>query len=125
MDKNNFSLKNSPGQLVKGNTEEIPATTAFAEVFDINGNSLGNIKQIIGNHSSEIEFALFQFKDSLGLGKKSYLIPWDIFKNHASGSTFVLDKNLDFIRNAPSFHINDWPDHINEHLQTVSEYWHQ
>jgi hypothetical protein len=103
----------------------IPITSTSLNVFDAIGNNLGEIKQILGDHSKDIDFAIFQFREDLGLGKKSYVIPWNIFQNHSSGAFLVLDKDFNFIRNAPSFHSNNWPDQINEYLKDVRRYWQE
>jgi hypothetical protein len=95
--------------------------TIYKEVKDINGNVIGNVKNLIRNDLGET--AAFFFKDTLGLGKKCYLIPYDNFEKAADSEDLLVTTDFNHLRNAPSFNENDWPDNIYDYLKNTLAYW--
>jgi len=108
---------------IENDSEFAPATTSntYREVLDKNANIIGTVKQIIKNHREKV--AVFSFKESLGLGKKYYLIPTKSFSTDLNTNRFILDFDFDFIRNAPAFSENDWPDDIDSYIEKKLNYW--
>jgi hypothetical protein len=100
---------------------EPSAIPVFKEVKNPSGHVIGTVKRLIRNDLGEV--AVFFFKDALGLGKKCYLIPSENFIEDQSTKQLIIKKDLNHLRNAPSFNDNEWPENIFEYLKVNLEYW--
>jgi hypothetical protein len=106
---------------IKHRSEVVTDTTAtnlYKEVLDKNDKTIGAVKKIIKK-----EIAVFSFNESLGLGKKYYLIPIKSFGDDLKTHKLILDFDFDYIRNAPSFNENNWPEDIGSYIEKNLNYW--
>jgi sporulation protein YlmC with PRC-barrel domain len=93
-----------PWHLMKG------STFIGADVENLQGQSLGDIKDIvIDRGSGRIAYAVVSFGGFLGLGEKLFAVPWGAFSQKADKDTFVLAVDKERLKNAPGFDANNWP----------------
>ena len=93
------------------------------KVENTQGEDLGDIKDIMVNlQNGSIEYVVLSYGGILGIGSKYYAIPFSSLKLNPSRQIFILDKDLEQIKNAPGFDKDHWPE-TNSHYNDVNTYW--
>ena len=79
-------------------------------VVDRNGNSLGEIKEIMVDvPTGRVAYAVLSFGGFLGMGDKYFAIPWNAFHFNLSEKHAVLNVDKKLLENAPGFDKDHWP----------------
>jgi sporulation protein YlmC with PRC-barrel domain len=94
------------------------------EVESPTGYSLGVVKDIMINMQTGCtEYVVLEFGGFLGIGSKYFAIPFQSFTLDAGRHVFILDRDREYLINAPGFDKGHWPMSNSEHFTTVDNYW--
>ena len=85
-----------------------------ADVENAQGESLGDIKDVVFNARGQIEYAVLAFGGFLKMGEKYFALPWAALKpaagqKPAERDHYVLNMDKERLKNAPGFDKNNWP----------------
>jgi len=85
-----------------------------ADVENTQGESLGDIKDVVFNSRGQIEYAVLAFGGFLKMGEKYFAVPWAALKpaagqKPADRDHYVLSMDKERLKNAPGFDKNNWP----------------
>ena len=85
-----------------------------ADVENAQGESLGDIKDVVFNSRGQIEYAVLAFGGFLRMGEKYFAVPWAALKpaagqKPADRDHYVLSMDKERLKNAPGFDKNNWP----------------
>ena len=85
-----------------------------ADVENAQGESLGDIKDVVFNSRGQIEYAVLAFGGFLKMGEKYFAVPWAALKpaagqKPADRDHYVLNMDKERLKNAPGFDKNNWP----------------
>jgi sporulation protein YlmC with PRC-barrel domain len=103
-------------------------------VYNPKDERLGKIEDLVLDPASgKIRYAVLSFGGVLGIGDKYFALPWKCVSFVAKGQTSagtqkeshcVLDVDKDFLKNAPGFDKDHWPDFADATWrQKVDEYY--
>src|SRR5665213_4459357 len=88
-----------PGPEVMG-----ASTLAGDAVVDRNGDSLGEIKEIMVDvPTGRVAYAVLSFGGFLGLADKLFAVPWSALTLDTDNKQFILDVDKDRLNDAPGF----------------------
>ena len=80
------------------------------DVYNNNGEELGDVKEIMLNMSNgKVEYAVVSFGGFLGMGEKLFAVPWNALKLDTENKRFVLNVDKKLLENAPGFNKDHWP----------------
>jgi sporulation protein YlmC with PRC-barrel domain len=81
------------------------------DVHNLAGENLGSIKEIMLDISSgRIAYAVMSFSTYLGFSEKLFAVPWNALTLDTIEKRFVLNVDLERIKDAPGFDKGHWPD---------------
>lgn len=84
------------------------------DVFSLEGESLGDIKEImLDMRTGKVAYAVMSFGGFLGMGDKLFAVPWAILTLDTVNKHFVLNIDKEHFTNAPGFEKDAWPDMVN------------
>lgn len=89
------------------------------------GEELGKIEDLMVNiRQGTIEYAVVEFGSFLGIGGKLFAIPFRELRLDAEKELFILNRDKDYLKEAPGFDKTHWPD-TNEHgyFENVNMYY--
>ncbi|MDO9599212.1 MAG: PRC-barrel domain-containing protein [Azoarcus sp.] len=85
------------------------------DVYNSNGDDLGDIKEImLDMRSGRVGYAVLSFGGFLGMGEKLFAVPWDALTLDTMNKRFVLNVDPDRLKDAPGFDKDQWPDMANQ-----------
>jgi sporulation protein YlmC with PRC-barrel domain len=85
--------------------------------------NIGKIKDIMLDITTgKIEYVVLEFGGFLELNEKLFAIPFSALKLDLKRQLFVLDIEKEFLKKAPGFERDHWPE-TNEHYTDVTIYW--
>lgn len=126
-----FELDNTTGRNHEGANANTPVRVLTAssiigdDVENLNGDTLGSIKDIMINlYEGSIEYVIVQSGGFLGIGDKLFAIPYEALDLNPEKKVFILDRDEDYIKNAPGFDQDHWPE-TNNHYDDINSYWAQ
>ena len=94
-----------PGPEVMG-----ASTLAGDSVVDRNGESLGEIKEIMVDvPTGRVAYAVLSFGGFLGMGDKLFAVPWSALILDTDHKQFILDVDKERLKDAPGFDKDHWP----------------
>ncbi len=95
------------------------------DVYNHNGEDLGNVKEIMLNMTSgKVEYAVMSFGGFLGMGEKLFAVPWNALKLDTVNKRFVLNVDKDRLEHAPGFDKDHWPNMADqEWADTIHTYY--
>ncbi|MFT3741210.1 MAG: PRC-barrel domain-containing protein [Gammaproteobacteria bacterium] len=81
------------------------------KVCNLQNEDIGKIEEIVLDKlSGEVRFAVLSFGGFLGMGDKHFPLPWHVLNYQPDQEAFVVNLDKEFLKNAPSFEKNSWPD---------------
>lgn len=87
------------------------STITGDEVYNMQDEELGTIKDIMLDISGgKILYAVLSYGGFLGMGDRLFAVPWSALKLDKENNRFMLDVDIDRLKNAPGFDKDDWPD---------------
>lgn len=89
----------------------LSATTITGDkVCNIQDEHLGKIQDLMIDVSDgTIRFAVLSSGGLLGMGDRLFAIPWKALKQDKENKCFVLDVDVERLKNAPGFDKDQWP----------------
>ncbi|HSZ72277.1 MAG TPA: PRC-barrel domain-containing protein [Cytophagaceae bacterium] len=125
LEKENKTGKNSDGVNANWPVKMLTASSIIGDhVENRNGEKLGKIKDVMVNMKRGfIEYVVIEFGGFLGLGEKLFAVPFEALELKADRQTFLLDRQKDFLKNAPGFNKEHWPGTNSHHYTEVDSYW--
>ena len=107
---------NHEGPLANMPAERLTATSIVGDnIVNPQGEDLGKIDNLMINlQNGTIEYAVVEFGSFLGIGGKLFAIPFQELKLDAKNRVFVINRDKDYLKQAPGFDRTHWPD-TNDH----------
>jgi len=90
------------------------------------GEDLGTLEHIMLDvPSGRIAYAVLSFGGFLGLGDKLFAIPWSALELDTEDHCFILDTDVERLKEAPGFDKDHWPSMADERWATsIHDYYH-
>ncbi|MDO8862072.1 PRC-barrel domain-containing protein [Haliea sp. E1-2-M8] len=86
-------------------------TIAGDDVCNMQDEKLGNIQDLMIDISEgEIRYAVLASGGFLGMGDRLFAVPWKALKHDRENKRFLLDVDVERLKNAPGFDKDKWPD---------------
>lgn len=80
------------------------------EVRNMQNENLGKIEDIMLDVTSgKIRYAVLASGGFLGMGDRLFAIPWNALTLDKENQRFILDVDVDRLKNAPGFDKDQWP----------------
>jgi sporulation protein YlmC with PRC-barrel domain len=120
----NITGHNHEGPRVNRPLRVLTATSIIGDkVENTKGEPIGKIKDIMLEiHDGKIEYIIIEFGGFMGFGEKLFAIPYSALKLNAKKEDFILDVDIEFLKSAPGFNKDHWPE-TNSHYFDVNSYW--
>ena len=101
------------------------STLAGYRVRSTENDDLGTIEEImIDPATGQLAYAVLSFGGALGLGDKLYVIPWNLLRLNPEDRVLVLGCDSAWLRDAPAFQQDDWPDFGDERWEReIDDYY--
>ena len=81
------------------------------EVCNMQDEKLGKIQDLMLDiNEGRIRYAVLASGGFLGMGDRLFAVPWKAFKQDKQHKRFMLDIDLERLKNAPGFDKDEWPD---------------
>lgn len=91
------------------------STIISGRIQNPQGEDLGKIDNLMVNiRSGAVEYAVVEFGSFLGIGGKLFAVPFNELRLNPAGRTFVLNRDIGYLKDAPGFDKSHWPD-TNDH----------
>jgi sporulation protein YlmC with PRC-barrel domain len=89
----------------------IQATSIIgSRVRNQDGENVGKIEDFVMDmETGRIAYAVLSFGGFLGMGDKLFAVPFQSMQFDVEDEEFVLDVNIERLKNAPGFDRNHWP----------------
>jgi sporulation protein YlmC with PRC-barrel domain len=89
----------------------IQATSIIgSRVRNQDGENVGKIEDFVMDmETGRIAYAVLSFGGFLGMGDKLFAVPFQSMQFDVEDEEFVLDVNIERLKNAPGFDPNHWP----------------
>ncbi len=89
----------------------LSATTITGdEVWNMQDENLGNIQDIMLDITAgKIRYAVLASGGFLGMGDRLFAVPWKALKQDKENKCFMLDVDVERLKNAPGFDKDEWP----------------
>jgi sporulation protein YlmC with PRC-barrel domain len=85
---------------------------------------MGSIKDImIDLETGKIEYYIVEIGGFLGIGEKFFAFPYRLLTVDSVSETFLLDQDLEVLKNAPGFDKEHWPDTNSHQFENSGTYW--
>lgn len=115
--------------LVNGPGPEIMAASTLEgnDVVNPTGDKLGDIKEIMLDvPRGRIAYAVLARGGLLGVGGKLFAIPWSALVLDTDRKCFVLDIDIEVLKNAEGFDKDHWPSMADENwAKNIHQYYNQ
>lgn len=80
-------------------------------VYNQKEEDLGSIKEImLDTNNGNVCYAVLSSGGFLGMGEKLFAVPWSALTLDTQNKRFMLNVELDRLKNAPGFDKDQWPD---------------
>lgn len=125
-EKDNSTGINHEGPHANTPVKRLAATSIVGDpVESTNGEQLGKIDDIMINiQSGTIEYLVVEYGAFFGIGGKLFAIPFSELKVNPNRRAFVLNKEKDYLKNAPGFDKAHWPDtNAHSYFDDVNKYY--
>jgi sporulation protein YlmC with PRC-barrel domain len=93
-----------------GTTVLSASTITGDEVCNMQDETLGKIQDIMLDiGSGKIRYAVLSSGGFLGMGDRLFAVPWNALKPDTENHRFMLDVDVERLKNAPGFDKDQWP----------------
>ncbi|MEX0706867.1 MAG: PRC-barrel domain-containing protein [Woeseia sp.] len=80
------------------------------EVCNMQDDELGTIQDLMVDiNDGKIRYAVLASGGFLGMGGRLFAVPWKALKQDKENNRFMLDVDIERLKNAPGFDKDDWP----------------
>ncbi len=125
LERDNVTGRNHEGSNANTPVRVLTATSIIGDdVENLQGENLGEIKDIMLNvHNGGIEYVIISFGGFLGIGNKLFAVPFQALQLDPSKKVFVLNKDKEYLKNAPGFDQDHWPETNSHYYEDINKYW--
>lgn len=96
------------------------------DVFNMQGEDLGNIKSIMLDvPTGRVAYVVLSCGGFLGIADKLFAIPWNALTLDADNKCFILDVDKERLKNAPGFDKDHWPSMVDQGWATEIHSYYQ
>jgi sporulation protein YlmC with PRC-barrel domain len=104
------TIYDTAGAIQAGATLLSASTIAGDEVCNMQDEQLGKIQDImIDMAEGKIRYAVLASGGFLGMGDRLFAVPWKALKQDKEHRRFLLDVDVERLKNAPGFDKDQWP----------------
>lgn len=128
-DQTTYEADNQTGKNHEGNQPNVPlrrltaSTIIGTSVENNDGEELGKVKDLMINlNAGGIEYAILEAGSFLGIGGKLFAIPYNELTVDPLREIFILNKDKEYVKNAPGFDKDHWPE-TNDHESYYTDYY--
>jgi sporulation protein YlmC with PRC-barrel domain len=127
----NYEVDNQTGINHEGVEANTPVKRLTArsitgdKVESPDGEGLGKIEDLMINvNTGMVEYVVIEFGSVLGIGGKLFAVPFAELVINPGKQVFVLNRDKEYLKNAPGFDKAHWPD-TNDHryFESVNSYY--
>ncbi len=124
-EKQNVTGRNDEDPQANTPVKVLTASSVIGDkVENFNGDDLGHIKDVMLNMQTGCtEYVVLQYGGFLGMGEKYFAVPFRTLALNPANRSFVLNREKDYLKNAPGFDKDHWPETNSRHWDDVNEYW--
>jgi sporulation protein YlmC with PRC-barrel domain len=126
----NYEMDNRTGENQEGIDANTPVRRLTAssiigdDIENPEGENLGSIKDLMMDlNRGCIEYAVLQFGGFLGMGRKLFAIPWNELQLDPLREVFILNRDKEYLKQAPGFDEDHWPDTNAHYYEDTNAYW--
>jgi sporulation protein YlmC with PRC-barrel domain len=126
----NYNEDNHTGKNHEGVKPNMPLKYLTAssmmddKVMNKAGEHMGSIKDImIDIPSGKIDYFIVEMGGFLGIGEKFFVFPYSLLTIDPTTETFLLDQDLETLKNAPGFDKDHWPQTNSHQFDDYATYW--
>lgn len=104
------SKYDAAGDMQAGATLLSASTITGDEVCNMEDEKLGKIQDIMFDITKgKIRYAVLTSGGFLSMGDRLFAVPWKALKQDKENHRFILDADVERVKNAPGFDKDDWP----------------
>lgn len=86
------------------------STITGDDVYNLKNEEVGKIQDIMFDIAEgEIRYAVLAAGGFLGMGDRLFAVPWNALKHDESNRRFILDVDVERLKDAPGFDKDQWP----------------
>ena len=86
------------------------STMTGDDVYNLKNEEVGKIQDIMFDIAEgEIRYAVLAAGGFLGMGDRLFAVPWNALKHDESNRRFILDVDVERLKDAPGFDKDQWP----------------
>lgn len=86
-------------------------TISGDDVCNLQDEDLGTIQDLMLDvNEGKIRYAVLASGGFLGMGDRLFAVPWKALKQDKENHRFLLDVDVERLKNAPGFDKDNWPD---------------
>jgi sporulation protein YlmC with PRC-barrel domain len=101
---------NAAGNIRAGAALLSATTIAGDEVCNMQDEKLGTIQDImLDTTEGKIRYAVLSSGGFLGMGDRLFAVPWNALRLDKDNKRFILDADVERVKNAPGFDKDKWP----------------
>ena len=125
IESENITGRNNEGRNANRPLKVLTAKSIIGDaVENPQGDELGTIKDLMINiHTGKIDYVVLQFGGFLGIGDKLFAVPFEALRVDPKKEVFLLDKDKEYLKKAPGFDQEHWPETNSKHYNEVVTYW--
>lgn len=123
--KDNETGENQQGSKANSPLKFLSATSIIGDkVVNPKGEEMGEIEDFMVNlNTGNIEYFVVEMGGFLGIGEKYFAFPFALLKLSPKNKVFILDQELETLKNAPGFDKDHWPQTNSHEYKNHSNYW--
>jgi sporulation protein YlmC with PRC-barrel domain len=97
-------------EMQAGTTVLSASTITGDEVWNLQDEELGTIQDVMLDMTQgTIRYAVLSSGGFLGMGDRLFAVPWRALKLDTENHRFLLDVDIERLKNAPGFDKDEWP----------------
>jgi sporulation protein YlmC with PRC-barrel domain len=95
------------------------------EIVNLQEEKLGSVKEImLDTGTGRVAYVVLSSGGLLGIGDRLFAIPWSALSLDTENKRFVLDADVERVKNAPGFDKDKWPNMADRSwVDTVDTYY--
>lgn len=125
-EEDNRTGVNHEGPHANTPVKRLAATSIIGDLVENpDGQELGKIDNIMINlKNGSIDYVIVEYGAFFGIGGKLFAIPYQELKINPNRRSYILNRDKEYLQNAPGFNKSHWPD-TNDHpyFKDVNKYY--
>lgn len=125
-EEDNRTGVNHEGPHANTPVKRLAATSIIGDLVENHdGQELGKIDNIMINLiTGSIDYVIVEYGAFFGIGGKLFAVPYQELKINPNRRSYILNRDKEYLQNAPGFDRHHWPDTNNHpYFKDVSKYY--